>query len=56
MISILLAVYNGEKYLHECLNSVLQQSFKNFDEVLVDHRLHSKSNFNTKKFDISKIL
>lgn len=34
MISILLAIYNGEKYLSECLNSVLKQSFKNF-EILI---------------------
>ena len=30
--------------------------FKNIPEKLVMHRLHNNSNFNTKKYDISKIL
>jgi glycosyltransferase involved in cell wall biosynthesis len=32
------------------------KSFKNIPEKLVLHRLHSNSNFNTKKYDLSKIL
>ena len=34
MISILLPIYNGEKYLRESIDSILNQSFKNF-ELLV---------------------
>jgi len=34
MISILLPIYNGERYLRESIDSVLNQSFKNF-ELLV---------------------
>lgn len=30
--------------------------FKNISSIEVFHRLHSKSNFNTKKFDLTKIL
>ena len=30
-IAILLAAFNGEKYLNQQLNSILTQSFKNFD-------------------------
>ena len=30
MISILLSTYNGEKYLSEQLDSILQQSYQNF--------------------------
>lgn len=34
MISILLPIYNGEKYLRQSIDSILNQSFKNF-ELLV---------------------
>ena len=36
MISVLLPVYNGEKYLKECLSSILDQNFKKFELIIVD--------------------
>lgn len=36
MISIIVPVYNMEKYLDECLNSILMQTFRNFEVILVD--------------------
>lgn len=35
-ISIVIPVYNGEKYIERCLDSVRRQSFKNFEVILVD--------------------
>jgi glycosyltransferase involved in cell wall biosynthesis len=35
-ISIIVPVYKVEKYLVECLNSILSQSFKDFELLLVD--------------------
>jgi glycosyltransferase involved in cell wall biosynthesis len=35
-ISIIVPVYNTEKYLRPCLDSILAQSFKDFEAVLVD--------------------
>lgn len=35
-ISIIVPVYNTAKYLHRCLDSILQQSFKDFEVLLVD--------------------
>ena len=34
--SIMIPVYNVEKYLHECINSVLRQEYKNKEIILVD--------------------
>lgn len=36
MISIIIPVYNSEKFLHKCVNSVLHQTFPNWELILVD--------------------
>ena len=36
MISIIIPVYNVEKYLKQCLDSVIKQSYKNLQIILVD--------------------
>lgn len=35
-ISVIVPVYKVEKYLAECVNSILSQSFKNFELLLID--------------------
>ena len=35
-ISAILPVYNGEDHLEECITSVLNQTFKNFEFIIVD--------------------
>ncbi len=35
-ISVIVAIYNAEKYLHKCINSILSQSFEEFELILVD--------------------
>ncbi|PMB08283.1 glycosyl transferase family 2, partial [Fischerella thermalis CCMEE 5273] len=33
-ISILLPVFNGQRYIRECINSILNQSFTNFELLI----------------------
>ncbi len=36
IISVVMPVYNGEKYLHETVDSILHQSFSNFEFIIVN--------------------
>lgn len=36
LISVLMAVYNGEKYLQEAIDSILQQTYTNFEFIIVN--------------------
>lgn len=36
LISVIIPVYNAEKFLHKCLNSVLKQTYENFELILVN--------------------
>ena len=37
LVTVLTPVYNGEKYLEECIESVLAQSFRNWEYILVNN-------------------
>lgn len=36
MISVIVPVYNSEKYLHRCIDSILAQTFTDFELLLID--------------------
>ena len=35
-ISVVIPVYNGEKYLKECINSVLNQPYKDIEIITIN--------------------
>lgn len=43
MISIIVPVYNVEKYLSTCIESILKQTFADFEVILVNDGSHDKS-------------
>ncbi|SUY29951.1 glycosyltransferase family 2 protein [Clostridium perfringens] len=42
-ISIIVPLYNSEKYLDKCIKSILNQTFKNFELILVNDGSKDKS-------------
>lgn len=42
-ISIIVPVYNTEKYLSKCINSIISQSFSDFELLLIDDGSNDKS-------------
>jgi GT2 family glycosyltransferase len=42
-VSVIIVNYNGEKILEECLDSILNQTYKNFEVILVDNDSNDKS-------------
>ena len=43
LISIIVNCFNGEKYLNECLESILSQSYKNYEVIFWDNNSTDKS-------------
>ena len=61
LISIIVPTYNSEKTIKKTLNSILNQTYKNFEIIIVDNSDTDetinliKKNFNSKKIKIFKI-
>ena len=36
MISVIVPIYNSIRYLNECVESILNQSFRDFELLLID--------------------
>lgn len=49
-VSVIIPVYNSEKYLKECLESVLQQSYENIEIICIDDGSTDQSLSICKKF------
>lgn len=49
-ISVIIPVYNGEKTLKQCLDSVLNQTYKNYEIIIVDNNSTDKTKEIIKEF------
>jgi GT2 family glycosyltransferase len=57
LASIIIVNYNGKKFLSDCLSSVLNQSYKNYEVILVDNAsVDGSVNFVKKNFPSVKII
>lgn len=36
IVTIVIPVYNSERYLHECINSIMKQSYRSLDIIVID--------------------
>ncbi|HJJ23667.1 MAG TPA: glycosyltransferase, partial [Nitrosopumilus sp.] len=36
LVSVVIPVYNSERYLEDCLNSVISQTYQNIEIIAVD--------------------
>ncbi len=50
MVSIITPVFNSEKYIEETIKSVLNQTYKDFELILIDNHSQDKSLDIIKKF------
>lgn len=55
MISILMPVYNGEKYLREAIESILNQTYKKFEFIIINDGSMDKSVEIIQKYEDSRI-
>ena len=42
-ISVIVPVYNVEKYVEQCIDSILNQTFRDYEIILVDDATPDKS-------------
>lgn len=44
-VTVLMSVYNGEKYLPQSIESILRQTYKNFEFIIIDDNSSDKTSF-----------
>ena len=53
-VSIIVNCYNGESYLDECLSSIKDQTYKNYEVIFFDNNSNDKSAFIFKNYESEK--
>ena len=64
LVSVIINCHNGEKFLRECLNSIILQTYKNWEIIFWDNKSNDKSksilseysSHNIKYFESDKLL
>ena len=54
--SILVANFNNKNFIHECINSIKKQSYKNLEIIFYDDCSNDDSLSEIKKYDNIKII
>jgi glycosyltransferase involved in cell wall biosynthesis len=55
LVSIIINCYNGEKYLHKAIKSVLNQKYKHWEIIFFDNNSIDRSSFLLKKYKDKRI-
>ncbi|SVC41049.1 uncharacterized protein METZ01_LOCUS293903, partial [marine metagenome] len=55
LITVLMPVYNGAKYLNEAIDSILNQTFQNFEFIIIDDGSTDDSVKIIKSYDDNRI-
>lgn len=50
LVSLIIPIFNGEKYLRECLNSICEQTYENIEIILIDDGSTDNSALIAKEF------
>lgn len=56
LISVVLPTYNGEEFIKEAIDSVLNQSFQDFELIVVDDGSTDRTSNIVETFDDDRIL
>ena len=56
LVSIVLCTYNGEKYLEEQLNSIINQTYKNLEIIISDDCSTDNTDEIVSKYDDDRII
>lgn len=51
LISVIIVTHNSEKYLEECINSILNQKYKNYEIIIIDNKSKDKTLRIIKKYE-----
>lgn len=55
LISIILPVYNGEQLIERCIESILKQTYKNFELIIVNDGSTDKTLEKIQKYEDERI-
>ena len=56
LVSIIIPVYNGEKYIAETIQSVIDQTYENWELIIVDDGSTDNTSNIVKKFNDTRII
>ncbi|SDZ79636.1 Glycosyl transferase family 2 [Porphyromonadaceae bacterium KH3R12] len=55
LISVIIPVYNGEKYIRPCIENILNQSYKNLEIIVVNDGSSDQSGIIAQEYPIQVI-